>query len=185
MIKKTLLLVLGLVLVLMAGPNTLQTARVSFANETPAKGDTIQASDSMFCTIDQRINGKLADRITVFLPEVLASGDSMLVYGQRLLGDNKGGGNISKNSLNSNIGASDQVRAGQTKGKDYVFGSILLGTYSYTAQPVAFTWSPKDSAACERLNIVIVDVSNGTNVLTDIDSLATSDAYVTWTMEED
>lgn len=187
--KAVTILALALAFAAYAAPRVVQTAKIAFVNNTPAKLDTLQLNDSVWCTIDQRVGGRLADHIAVYLPNVLASGDSVAIDAE-LLPENLEGADYLHVNGNSRIPArnqlADQVDAPKSTGS-HVFGRIAIGpSWKYGDGAKVCKWSPPDSALCNRVRIVIREIAYTANAvkLTDCDSLATSNAYVVWTVEE-
>jgi hypothetical protein len=188
--KKVLLLVLVAFVAAFAVTEDvliINTVKLSFANETAAKLDTLQTLDSMFCVIDMLHDGKLPETITLHLPSGLAASDSCAVFLQLLPNEEKKGAapnfNISPNSgVSDRYRRAENTRISGTTGTD-VFKSLSLGDYSYTKQPLSITWSPKDSAVATRAQIVLVE-RGGAPVITGIDSLATSNVWLTKTIKK-
>ena len=192
-------LALALIVLLVAGyaiadeATTIETERISFANETVAQLDTLVASgDSAFSVISLRAkNGSLCEKITVHLPRVLASGDSAQVYLQ-LLPDEDDAGPLDNPNVQPNSGVpsryrrSENTRIANSTGTS-VFGSLSLGNYYYAASSLgatSLTFSPPDSAVATRGVLVFVETAGAPVKITGMDSVSTSNIFVTKTYKK-
>jgi len=184
-------LVLALALVASAGPNIMQTATIAFTNETVAKTDTMQADDSLFFVLDQRVNGRLADKIAIYIPDVLASGDSVAIDLQLLPQPLDGAdySYVNSNTLipSRNRVVGDNVRAPKSTGSSVVTSLTLDASWKYGDGAVSVKWSPPDSAICNRVCLVLREIATTGNTvqITGCDSLTTSTARAVWILEED
>jgi len=156
----------------------VKTSRISFANETAAKADTMGSSDSAFCVLPPLApGGVLPDKIQLHLPNLMAGGDSCLVFLQLLPNDkNKAINNIEESySEYPKVGDNSRV-SGYATGTD-VYKSVQIATWYNGDGAKTVTISPPDSAATPRIAIVIVETA-GTPVITGMDSLATSTIFL-------
>jgi len=186
--KKILVFVLLVVGLSMAADSyVVETEVLSFANETAAKLDTLASGDSAFCVIYQGTETRgVPAKISLFLPDVLASGDSAQVYVRELASATTGRTRtlgVNKTSLNdiSGFSASDNVRAPNSTGTD-VYKSHLLGNYYYGNGPqgkgaTVLTYSPADSVHAARVEFVFVETA-GAPIVTGMDTLATSKIFL-------
>lgn len=156
-----------------------KTYRISFANETAAKADTLNTLDSAFCVIPVfGPGGVMPQKITLHLPNLLASGDSAVVFVQSLPRDNGVVNNtkISGDNVFTKLG--DNKRVESAKGTANVYRSFQIGTYYHGDGARELSWSPADSGQTARAQIVLIETA-GAPVITGMDSLDTSPVYLT------
>jgi hypothetical protein len=120
----------------------------------------------------------LPDKIQIHRPDLMASGDSALVFLQ-LYPTAKG---VSVNSTDDPIAGGlsevdDNSRvSGYTTGSDVCY-SVQIGTWYYPDGAKIITISPPDSAATHRIGIVLVETT-GEPIITGMDSVSTTPVYV-------
>lgn len=158
--------------------NRVASDIVVFANiQSAADGDTLGTGDTMACVIDQIEGSVLSEKMSVHLPDVLASGDSCLVYLQELPSADANKRMEIRNSENQSYVA-DQAAAPRSSGA-YVYNSRRIGTYYYGDGAKTFTWSPHDTVNCPRVRILIKESAGYPVILEGCDSLAVSKFRVT------
>jgi len=182
--KKCIALILVLAgLVMAADRYEVETEVLSFANETAAKTDTLQSSDSAFCVIYQGSETRgVPNKISIYLPDILDSGDSAKVFVRELLTHSAGRTrSLGVNKTSRNLNGAENARAANSTGAN-VYKSHEVGAYSYGDGPLGaggtvITYSPVDSIFASRVEIVLVEWA-GTPVITGMDSLHTSPIFI-------